>query len=663
MVLRFILTLLPVMFITLSGCSVSRPTLATLGGEQVPLREYEKMYAANNGGWEKAKAAGEEERKRFLDLFINYKLKLLEARNRGLLRDTAVQSELRSYRSSISSTYMLGKEMIEPRVKEMHRRLMEEIRASHILVRLPADATPVDTLVAYTKADQIRKMLESASFDSAASQYSNDPSAKMNHGDLGWFSMGRMVPEFEDAAYALQPGEVSPRPVRTRFGYHIIKVIARQPNKGGIRVSHVFRRFAPNLSDTAVVRDSIDFILRRLSTNEITFAQAAYLYSEDPNSKMQGGDLGFYERSGLPPDIASILFSTRVGTIAPPYRAPYGYHLFMVTEAKPQPSYEEAEKELRQRYQQMYYATDYENFMHSLIKRYNLNFNVPLRYNLSHSFDSTLTAKNTGWTDRIKPEWLTDTLFSYGSNRFFVQDFVSRVNYSEEFSAMPLTPANIDKIIERLAESAILDDHTATLSERYPAFEDLMKEYENGTLIYRIEQDEIYSKAVVTDSLLRRHYESNRKRFRWPFRVSVAEIFVRAESLAVALYERIKKGGDFGALAAQYTERPGFKEKRGVWGFVPATTNDLMAMAVSMKTDSVAPPKAYEAGWCIIKKIDNKAAEDKTFEEALPEVTSQYRETASKLRAEEWVDSLKRKYKVEINEEVFRAAFKGEPVK
>ena len=662
MFFRFILALLPAISLIIAGCSSSQSTLATLGDEQVPLREFEKMYAANNGGWEKAKASSEEDRKRFLDLFVKYKLKLIEARDRGLLRDTAIQNELRSYRSSIGASYMLGKELIEPRLREMHRRLMEEIRASHILVRLPGEPTPVDTLVAYTKADQLRKMLDSASFDSVASQYSNDPSAKMNHGDLGWFSMGRMVPEFEDAAYALQPGEVSPRPVRTRFGYHIIRVNARQPNRGAVRVSHVFKRFAPNLSDTAAVRDSIDFILRRLASNEITFAQAAYLYSDDPNSKMQAGDLGFYERSGLPPDIASILFSTRVNTIAPPYRAAYGYHLFTVTEAKATPTFEEAEKDLRQRYQQVYYGTDYENFMHALIKQYNLDFNVTLRYDLTHSFDSTLTGQNTGWTDTIKPEWLTDTLFSYGSKVFTVQDFINRVNSSEEFGVMPLTPSNVDNITERLAESTILDDHTSTLSQRYPEFEDLMKEYENGTLIYRIEQDEIYNKTVVNDSLLRQHYESNRKRFRWPFRVNIAEIFVRAESLAVALYDRINKGQDFGTLAAQYTERPGFKEKRGEWGFVPARTNDLMAMAVSMKTDSVTAPIAYESGWSIIKKIDKKLAEDKTYEEALPEVTSQYRDIASKLRTEAWIDSLRRKYKVEINEDVFREAFKGEPI-
>ncbi len=535
MFLRFTLVLVPAALLCCAGCSGAKSTLITIGDEKVPLSEFEKMYAENNGGWARAETSGVDDRKRFLDLFVKYKLKLAEAKNAGLLQDSSIQNELQVYRSSLASSYMLGKELIEPRLKEMYSRKMEEIRASHILVRVGPDASPVDTLVAYTKADQLRKMLATASFDSVAKKYSEDPSARSNNGDLGWFSQGRMVSEFEDAAYALEPGQVSPVPVRTRFGYHIIKVVARQPNKGMVRVSHVLKRFAPDLSDTAVVRDSVDFILRRLQDREITFAQAAYLYSDDPASKMRGGDLGFYERSGLPDNIGSIFFSTRVNTIAPPYRAPYGYHIFTVTESKDLPTFEEAEKDLRQQYQQMYYASDYENYIHALTKQYGLNFDVALRYQLSHAFDSTSTAQVAGWADSVKQEWLLRQLFSYDYKAFTVQDFLDHLIDSPEFRTMTLTPSNIENIIDRLSESTILAAHTSTLAMRFPEFETLMKEYENGTLIYRIEQDEIYNKTVVNDSLLHQYYETNRKKYKWPYRVSISEIFVQAESLAVEL--------------------------------------------------------------------------------------------------------------------------------
>jgi parvulin-like peptidyl-prolyl isomerase len=141
-------------------------------------------------------------------------------------------------------------------------------------------------------------------------------------------------------------------------------------------------------------------------------------------------------------------------------------------------------------------------------------------------------------------------------------------------------------------------------------------------------------------------------------RVNIDEIFVRAESLAVSIYERIRKGEDFGALAAQYTERPGFKEKRGEWGFIPIRTNDLSEIAVSMKTDSVTLPLSFESGWSIIKKLGRKLIEDKTFEEALPEVTSQYRDFATKLREQQWIDSLTKKYSVQVHEDVLQEAFK-----
>jgi len=169
---RFSPALFPILFLFIIGCSASRSTLATVGDEHVPLREYENMFAKNNGGWEKAKTAPEDDLRRFLDLFIKYKLKLLEAKNKGLLQDTAVQNELQTYRSSIASSYTLGKELIEPRLKQMHQRQLEEKMKKSLPIllifallgvacaRTPVEEVPPVTLAGLTEtAERVGRLM------------------------------------------------------------------------------------------------------------------------------------------------------------------------------------------------------------------------------------------------------------------------------------------------------------------------------------------------------------------------------------------------------------------------------------------------------------------------------------------------------------------------
>ncbi|HEY4613089.1 MAG TPA: peptidylprolyl isomerase, partial [Bacteroidota bacterium] len=252
----------------LAGCAASRPdaaTVAVVGSERITIKDFEDAYAKNNGGWEKGVAATPEEREKFLDLLVKFALKVQEARARGLERDSSIQQELASYGISIATSYMLDKELVEPNVKKMFEHKQDEVRASHILIRLSPNPSPEDTAAAYKKAVDVIGMVPAMPFDSLVVLYSGDESAVMNRGDLGFFSGGRMVPDFEDAAYRLPVGEYNRIPVRTQFGYHIIKVTDRRPAPGPVRISHILRRFAQTLEDTTAVTDSSWAIYKQIA--------------------------------------------------------------------------------------------------------------------------------------------------------------------------------------------------------------------------------------------------------------------------------------------------------------------------------------------------------------------------------------------------------------
>jgi peptidyl-prolyl cis-trans isomerase SurA len=468
-----------------------------------------------------------------------------------------------------------------------------------------------------------------------------------------------MVRPFEDAVFSLDAGQIFPLPVRTQFGYHVIKVYEKEPNRGIIQIAHVLKRFAPGKADSASVRKMVRDAYDRISSGAITFEQAVEQYSDDGSSKQRQGLIGQYERGRLPPDLASFLFSTPVGSVTAPYEAEYGIHIFKVLSASPLPSFSAMQQDLRQYYQQFFYVQEYENFLHRLKERYKLQFDVPLRYNFSHSFDSTLTPSTGDWTAGVKAEWLPARLFTYADRSVTIERTLKLLQKSEEFAQQHLTPRAIDEIIDRIVDAEILGYHAETIEQRHPLFASLMQEYEHGVLIFRMDQDEIWSKVAVTDSALRDFYGRTKEQYRWGRRINVAEIFVHSDSAAQALYTRAMAGEDFKALAAQYTLRPGFREKQGEWGLLPFNANLLTDHAVAMRVDSVSQPFAFENGWSIIKVLERVNHTTKTFEEALPEVRSKYQEQAAKERERQWIESLKERYNVNVNPDAVSEAFKN----
>lgn len=654
--------LLPVLVVALgvmfAGCagSSSSGVLGKIGDETLSLEEFEDTYAKNNGGWDKATTSSIEDRERFLDLLVKFRLKVKEARDRGLLADTSIQNELEGYKVSVATSYMLEKELVEPRVKELYDRMREEIRASHILIRLKQDATPPDTLEAYNKAMRVIGLIQKISFDTLAATYSEDQSASFNKGDLGFFSIGRMVPEFEDACYSLKEGEYTHVPVRTQYGYHVIKVTARQPNKGAVRVSHILRRFDQSLTDTVAVRDSV-WAIYRLLQGGLNFATAASRFSQDPGSIQNGGDIGHFERGRVRPDIEALFYGTPIDSVTEPFQLPYGYHIFKITETKGIGSFQEIEKDLRQQYQQMRYTTNYQNYVHGLKKRYQLSFDVAVLHQLTLAFDSSKTSSTPTWSDTLSREMKRRLLFACGDRSFTVEDFVQHVNSTAEFTSMVLNVRNIEYMVERMSEAKVLEQHARQVPGRHPAFIKLMQEYQDGILLYRIEQDEIWKRIVVNDSLLQLYYDENKEKYRWPDRVNFAEIYVTTDSLAKAAYKQIQAGKDFGEVAETHTMRQGYKEKKGVWGLQPDSLNYLSRYAATLPVDSIAPPFQHPTGWSIIKVLGKDSSRVKTFEEAKSELISAYQEDASKAYEQEWVSMLRTKYPVVLNKELLPAAF------
>ncbi|HTP12306.1 MAG TPA: peptidylprolyl isomerase [Bacteroidota bacterium] len=639
------------------GCGSSNPVVATVDGEKITLADFEDSYAKNNGGWSNAVSSSLNDRERFLDLLVKFRLKVMEGKNQGLMRDSAVMEELDTYRLSVAQSYTLEKELIAPRIREMYDHKLEEIHGAHILIRMPQNPTPADTLAAYEKAMKALSLIATAGFDSAARAYSDDTQSGKLGGDIGWVVPGRAYPDFEEALYSLHQGDYTRSPVRTPFGYHIIKCIKRQPAAGAVRISHILRRFNPDLKDTAAVADTVQRVYTMLR-HGADFASLAEQYSEDPGSRQRGGDIGYYERDRLRPDIVSLLFDLPTDSIPAPYRQQYGYHIFKVTGHRPLASFGEMEKDLRSEYQQTRYQNDLAQYLTGLKRLYHFSMNQPVEQELRGAFDTTSTPNDSAWSQKIPAILLPKTLFSCSGGTFSVQDFVDSVGQELDFRATLLKPVNVDAMVDRLAGAYVLRVHALKAVDAYPDLKNLLNEYLDGILLYRIEQDEVWKKVVANDSLLKIFYDSTMSNYRWPSRVNFAEIFVTSDSAKKGAEAMLAKGTDFLTVAEEYTARPGYRDKLGIWGFQPYNLNDLTLKAGALDVGTVTGFFSEQNGWSNIKVIAKDSAHTKTFEEAGPELASAYQEQASRIREEQWIESLKHKYGVTLHNDILMEAFK-----
>ena len=267
--------------------------LLQIGDHKITKGEFERIYEKNNQNlFDESEVKTPKE---YLDLFIDYKLKVIEAENLMMDTSKAFIDELAGYRKELAAPYLTDMNYDRELVKDLYNRMTKEVNASHILIRVPENAPAEKEKEALLKIEKIRKeILEGKPFKEAAREYSQDPSAKQNAGNLGYFTAFQMVAPFENAVFNTAEGELS-EPVRTSFGYHLIKIHDIRENKGEIKVAHIMKMFPQGVDnfDKQSLKKEIDSIYTALQ-NGADFAEMAKKHSDDKRSAAQGGEMPWF---------------------------------------------------------------------------------------------------------------------------------------------------------------------------------------------------------------------------------------------------------------------------------------------------------------------------------------------------------------------------------
>lgn len=471
----------------------SSETLFSVNKRPVSIAEFVYLYRKNHG--HKPEEFTKEKIEAYLDLFINYKLKVEEALFRRMDTTSTFRKEFQTYREELLKPYMPDSKLIDSLVALTYERLREEVNASHILIQVPPDASPEDTLEAYQQILEIRKKaLKGEDFGTLAAQYSQEPGAQATKGNLGFFTAMQMVFPFEQAAYLTPVGGIS-EPVRTQFGYHIVKVLDRKSSRGEVEVSHIMIRTGDK--DEHIARNMIFDIYDQLQKG-MSWEELSAQYSEDPNSKDKGGRLRPFGVGAMAsvPEFQDMAFSLqKPGEISDPVQTQFGWHILRLESRIPLPPFEEMKPSLTQRVARDERVTISKE---ALRRRMRAEFNY--QENPSGVGKALALADSVLNADASSIDAPGDVeLFTMQGRSYRLKDFLSFIK--RERPALKSSEEILTHYVDRM-QNELLEEKVKRES---PDYSWLLKEYYEGILLFEIMEEEVWNKAME-DSVGQRSY-------------------------------------------------------------------------------------------------------------------------------------------------------------
>ncbi|MFK7926230.1 MAG: peptidylprolyl isomerase [Bacteroidia bacterium] len=631
----------------------SSPALLSFKEGTVTKAEFERVYAKNNGGKETAAAQATDEYREYLDLYVNFKRKVFEAESVGLDTTEAFKQEFETYRKQLVQPYLSAKEVEDQLVKEAYDRSGMLVSASHILIMVNEDAGPEDTLAAYNKVKDLRDsvVVHGKDFADLAALYSQDPSAKENSGALGYFSAFDMVYPFENAAFNTTVGEVS-EPLRTRFGYHILKVNDKITREGTKTVAHIIvrvgDRYSAKTEDQAV--EIVKEIYQKLQNGE-AFATLAQQYSDDPNSANNGGDLG----SGrLLPVMEELKNKMGEGEFSEPFQTRFGWHILAVTEVETRPAFDEAKAGLKQKIQRDSRAQVSRT---ALIERIKDESNYAINTANLDAFKAQLNdnfPKGLWQVDTAQQPLYALPLITFGGTQSrSIQDFIDF--YKKTRARRPrMTPQQAaDDILKIYSEQQLLAYEEEQLPLKNPAFRHLLQEYRDGILLFTLMEQKVWKRAVEDTTGLKNYYEAHQDSFYKNDIIEAKEYIATEKAVLEQVQEWLAAGWADAQIDSAMREGSALKlriirqtfEKEG-----EGTQAAWFNLAEGERSAIFNEGETFR----ILEVEAKRPAGIQAFDKVKSEAITRYQDYLEK----EWLAELAQKYPVEIQENVFTNLFK-----
>ena len=563
-------------------------TLMTINGKPVSAEEFLYIYQKNN----QAGAIDPKTMDEYLDMFINFKLKVTEAEAQGIDTTEAFKKELKGYRAQATPKYLQDEQAMDSLIEMSWHHMAKDRRAAHIAIQCPISADSAQQADALAKINEayervvlgkevlkgkgkkaklVRQPVEA--FDAVARELSTDPSVQETGGELGWITPFRYVYPLEEAVYNTELGKIS-KPFRTQYGWHIVLIEEERDHKE-VKASHIMK-MVPDPTMDAEKKALIDSIAKIITLEN--FAEIASRESEDRGSSMRGGELGWFGKGQMVKPFEDATFALAEGQISAPIRSQYGWHLIL----------KEGERGIQ-----------------------------PL--------DSMRT--------QIQRQVLRDER-SKEADKSFIRK--TRIEYN---LPAEMTDAEV---------KAYADEH---LEAKYPELKNLVQEYHDGILLFEVSLREVWDKAAKDTAGLEAYFKAHKKGYTWDAPRWKGYLIQAKDKNSAKAAQAIIKSANPDSIQSYIAKRVNcdtvtyVKVQHGLWEQGKNAAVDKFGF--KDKKAEFTPNEELPLVVCLGKKL--KAPE--TWSDEKGKVTTDYQDYLEAA----WIKTLREKYPVVINQDVWNA--------
>lgn len=619
--------------------------LMTIDDKEVTVGEFLNIYEKN---LEIVQDEGQKQIDNYLDLFIDYNLKVSEAYAQNLDKDPEYIKEFSKHQQQLSENYLYSKDVTEELIKEAYDRLNEEINANHILILHEEGDTPQDTLAKYNKLKNIReRALNGEDFETLAKEYSEEPNAENTAGSLGYFKGFSMVYSFENAAYNTPVGGIS-EIVKTRFGYHIIKVNDRRPTPNEVTAAHIMVSTKKEGVTEEQAKKRIDEIYQRIQQGE-SFDDLITLSDDEPTAKRDGiiGRFGS-GRLNAPEFEATAFALENPGDVSKPVQTSFGWHIIKLIERHPKETFEEMRPSLEKRIKQ--------GNRNEIVKN-TVNQQIKDKYGFEKNSE-TLAFFNQFVTDSVlKRKWeydpnyskLKNVVFSIGDRDYTYGDFAAYIKKNQKRGRLRKdVKAQVSMYYEDFEDDMIQEFYMYKLEEENEEYSAIINEYRNGLLIYDLMEKNIWEPTKTDTIGLENYFNNHRDDYVWKKRIDAVVASVSDPEKAVKVQQMLKEGANEKAI----------KEALNTEDQV-----DVIFTADLFEMDHQALPKGFEANKGVSKIYTEPSgsstvvlvkevleAHHKTLDQVRGKVMADYQNHLE----QKWMEELRKKYNVKVNKRVLK---------
>jgi len=618
-----------------SQSKTDKTVIGSVGKEKITYGELKRNIQSSSG---LNSVTTLKEMEEFLPIYLEYRAKIKFAEQEGFFKDPELVDELDLYAKQASYSQWLDNKIKQTEFEKYYDRASTEIKSEHLLIALPQDAPPADTLAAYQKLIEARnKFLNGSTISELDPNYSSKQNGRSMGGDLPWFSMGTTVKEFEDVIFSLEKGEIS-MPFRTQFGYHIVHLQDKRSRTLSRDVSHIFARAGGKDS-----KSKIDVAYNALKEGR-EWSEVVSEFSDDNLSAKNNGQIGWinYGRYNSA-FVDSIMALDSKEDYSKPIKTAYGYHIFKIDSVQTF----ETESDKRETYMDDF--LDSPNFKKSnsfVINWFKNTYNSEINSASLSKFEDFLKAQDSTKLEKTSfPSFANEVIYTFREKKYSVSNYH---NYLKEkhpgASAITYLETWMNDFITYTIDSQIIE---MTISE-FPEFQKVMDNYRKGLAVYQINDTYLWSAATVDTLELVKIYEADTEQYTFPKRYYYHMLSAREDSSLDKAASFIDNGNSPDSVRKYIPQVAVNKDSTGV--FIDAPYDKLS----SINAESFSDKFEYKNRKAQFYLNEILPARRMTFDEAFNRLLTDYQPA----REAKWLAKIKKQYKVKMNLKALRSAYK-----